>query len=107
MKILELGSGKSKMLDSLMKWGFKDLIASDFSWNLILQKKNEEKYLKRGIRWERIDATKEWPNFEINCIFEKATLDCLSSRNLKKSLEIIYQMLPKKGIFIHISCWKP
>lgn len=68
-KILELGSGKSNMLDSFYKWGYKDLIGSDFSWTLIIQKKNDERYLKRGIKWERIDITKEWTNFDVNCIF--------------------------------------
>ena len=50
-KILELGSGKSALLDSMFKWGYRDLIGSDFSWTLINQKKSEERYLKRGIRW--------------------------------------------------------
>ena len=81
------------MLDSFYKWGYKDLIGSDFSWTLIIQKKNDERYLKRGIKWERIDITKEWTNFDVNCIFEKATLDCLSVRDLKKTIDYIYQNL--------------
>jgi hypothetical protein len=40
MKILELGSGKSNILDSFYKWGYKHLIGSDFSWTLINQKKS-------------------------------------------------------------------
>lgn len=39
-RILQLGSGKSAMLDSLYKWGYKDLLGSDFSWTLINQKKS-------------------------------------------------------------------
>lgn len=40
-KVLELGSGKSALLDGLYKWGYKGLIGSDFSWTLINQKKSE------------------------------------------------------------------
>lgn len=80
MKILEIGSGKSSMIESFYKWGYKKLIGSDFSWTLINQRKSEERYLKRGILWERIDMLKEWPDFGVNCIFEKASLDCLPQR---------------------------
>lgn len=106
-RILELGSGKSAMLDSLFKWGYKDLIGSDFSWTLINQKKSEERYLKRGIRWERIDVTKEWPDFEVNCVVEKATLDCLGAKDLKKTIDYINRILKDKGTFFHISCCPP
>lgn len=95
------------MLDSLYKWGFKELIGSDFSWTLINQKRSEERYLKRGIKWERIDMSKQWPEFEINCVFEKATLDCLSPRDLKRTIDYIYRVIKDKGIFFHISCCPP
>ena len=77
---MEIGSGKSSMIESFYKWGYKKLIGSDFSWTLINQRKSEERYLKRGILWERIDMLKEWPDFGVNCIFEKASLDCLPQR---------------------------
>lgn len=80
MKIMELGSGKSTIISDLFKYGYKNLIGSDFSWTLINQKRNEERYLKRGVRWERIDVTRKWPDFGVDCILEKATLDCLSSK---------------------------
>jgi hypothetical protein len=40
MKILEIGSGKSSMIESFYKWGYKKLIGSDFSWTLINQRKS-------------------------------------------------------------------
>ena len=51
MEILELGSGNSNILGLLHKAGFRHLTGSDFSWNVINSRKNEERYLKRGIRW--------------------------------------------------------
>lgn len=95
------------MLDSLFRWGYHDLIGSDFSWTLINQKKSEERYLKRGLRWERVDATKEWPEWEVDCVFEKATLDCLPIPELKRTVEIVYRALRERGIFFHISCCPP
>ncbi len=92
-RILELGSGKSAMIDSLYRWGYRDLIGSDFSWTLINQKKSEERYLKRGVRWERVDMTKEWPDWGIDCVFEKATLDCQSPAELKRTIDFIQRML--------------
>ncbi len=41
MRILELGSGKSAMIESFYKWGYKQIIGSDFSWTLINQRKSE------------------------------------------------------------------
>ena len=41
MKILELGTGKSEVLDQMYKDGYKHLIGSDFSWTLINQKRSE------------------------------------------------------------------
>lgn len=58
MEILELGSGNSNVLGMLYKAGFKKLTGTDFSWNVINNRKNEERYLKRGIRWEILDLTK-------------------------------------------------
>jgi hypothetical protein len=51
MKIMELGSGKSSIISHLFKEGYKNLIGSDFSWTLINQRRNEERYLKRGVKW--------------------------------------------------------
>lgn len=107
MKILELGTGKSAIIDQMYKEGYKNIIGSDFSWTLINQKKSEERYLKRGIKWERIDITKEWPDFNVNCIFEKATLDCLSPKDYKNSVSYIHRILKKDGVFFHISNTKP
>lgn len=50
---------------------------------------------------------KEWPDFGVNCIFEKATLDCLPQRELRNAFELIYRKLSPNGIFFHISCFKP
>jgi hypothetical protein len=41
MRILEIGSGKSNIIESLYKWGYKLIIGSDFSWTLINQRKSE------------------------------------------------------------------
>jgi hypothetical protein len=106
-RVLELGSGKSAMVDSLNRWGYKELIGSDFSWTLINQKKSEERYLKRGVRWERVDITKEWPDWGVNCVFEKATLDCLPLHELKRTIDFIQRNLKERGIFFHISCCPP
>lgn len=51
--------------------------------------------------------TKEWPDFEVNCIIEKATLDCLNNRDIKKAIDYINRMLKEGGIFFHISCCPP
>lgn len=40
MRILELGSGKSSMIECFYKWGYRSLIGSDFSWTLINQRKS-------------------------------------------------------------------
>jgi hypothetical protein len=69
MDILELGSGNSNILGMLHKLGFRRLTGSDFSWNVINRRKNEERYLKRGIKWEILDITKEWPPRKVDCIF--------------------------------------
>lgn len=40
MRILEIGSGKSAMIENFYKWGYKQLIGSDFSWTLVNQRKS-------------------------------------------------------------------
>lgn len=81
------------MIDSFFRWGYKDIIGSDFSWTIINQKKSEERYLKRGVRWERVDITKEWPDWSVDCVFEKATLDCLPQSELKRTIDYIQRNL--------------
>ena len=51
--------------------------------------------------------TKEWPDFSVNCIIDKATLDCLSNKDIKKTIDYINRMLPEGGVFFHISCYPP
>lgn len=69
MEILEIGSGNSKFLDQLWGKGYRKLTGSDFSWKLINQRKEQEKMLQRGIKWEILDVTKEWPKRKnLNCI---------------------------------------
>lgn len=91
----------------LHKSGFRKLTGSDFSWNVINSRKNEERYLKRGIRWEILDITKEWPQRKLDCVFEKAVLDCLPLARLESSLRLIYQSLKSRGVFIHVSSMQP
>ena len=50
---------------------------------------------------------KEWPDWEVDCVFEKATLDCLPSHELKRTVDFIFRSLKEKGIFFHISCCPP
>lgn len=107
MEIMELGCGNSNILGSLYKNGFKNLTGTDFSWNVINARKNDERYLKRGIKWEILDITKEWPSKKIDCIFEKAVLDCLPAQTIEKSLKLIYQSLNRRGIFLHVSNSRP
>lgn len=91
----------------LHKAGFTKLTGSDFSWNVINSRKNEERYLKRGIRWEILDITQEWPQRKIDCVFEKAVLDCLPPARLESSLRLIHRSLSNKGVFFHVSSMKP
>lgn len=107
MKIMELGSGKSSILGDMYRDGYKNLIGSDFSWTLINQRRNEERYLKRGVRWERIDITRQWPDFGVDCIFEKAAIDCLAAKEVKDTVKYIYSVLPKNGVFFHITTTRP
>lgn len=58
MEILEIGSGNSKLIDKLCDKGFTKLTGSDFSWQLINQRKEQEKMVQRGIKWEILDVTK-------------------------------------------------
>lgn len=63
--------------------------------------------MKRGIRWERVDITRNWPDFGVDVIFEKATLDCLPVVELKNVMNYIYNNIKKDSIFFHISNAKP
>lgn len=110
MTIMELGSGKSAVLADMYKDGFKNLIGSDFSNTLINQRRNEERYLKRGVIWERVDITKKWPNWPtlpVDVFFEKATLDCLGIKEVKEVISHIYDSLKPEGMFFHITTAKP
>lgn len=110
MAIMELGSGKSSILADMFKDGYKNLTGSDFSNTLINQRRNEERYLKRGVVWERVDITKKWPSWPIHtvdCFFEKATLDCLSIKEVKEVISHIYDSLKRDGMFFHITTAKP
>ena len=59
--------------------------------------------LERGIKWEILDVTKEWPRRKVDCIIEKAVLDCLSPAMMEKALGVIWEALPVGGLFVHIS----
>lgn len=54
-----------------------------------------------------MDVTKKWRDIEADCIFEKATLDCLPAKDVKEAINQIYKVLGKDGIFFHISNAKP
>ena len=103
-----MGSGSSKVIDTLWDLGYRKITGSDFSWKLINQRKEQEKNLGRAIKWELIDVTKEWPlKKNLNCIIEKGVLDCLPPSQMSMALGIIYDALPAGGLFVHISNARP
>lgn len=38
---------------------------------------------------------------------EKATLDCLNARDIRRAIDYINKMLRTGGVFFHISCCPP
>lgn len=43
--------------------------------------------LQRGIKWEILDVSKQWPKRKnLNCIIEKAVLDCMSPSQMDRAL---------------------
>jgi len=112
-KILNVGSGNSRMSEEMYDEGYQNIVNIDIS--SIVTKAMQEKYKDKGPSFKYLHMDARALDFEdgtFDCVVDKGTLDAIlcgenSVANAQKVLSEVHRVLAPNGVYILISYGTP
>ncbi|EGR29556.1 protein kinase domain protein [Ichthyophthirius multifiliis] len=105
-KILNVGSGSSRLSEEMFDEGYQNITNIDFS--MVVTKQMQERYKDQGPNFKYIQMdvrNMEFDSKSFDCVIDKGLLDSVlcgesQTTNANKMLQEIHRVLTEKGVYI-------